>query len=320
MESFTHATRSRWEDARKRRRVFGHRSTPTRLCGSRTKENSSHRSTPPMDPRTNRASSRPNAPRLTIVNHCRVAALSPSTRRLTDATVRLLVLVRKSDDVTRKYVHRARARVFARAPWRSRSRSSTFALDSACACASHTRRVLAREKKNQAACERRSKGGIGTIRMDDSSGSASTRRVRCGAGDGASRHRRRRRRRDDADDADDRGSRRERGHRVFAANGRSVIHSVGEGAKRKKRIEANARRWLDDSNARRRRSIVAIAWRWKRLVISSAVARVVRTSSPTRLETSRRSPTNVPRRGTLHVTPVITRGCLRTGTFASHDS
>ena len=158
--------------------------------------------------------------------------------------------------------------------------------------------------------------------MDDSSGSASTRRVRCGAGDGASRRRRRRRHTDDADDADDaddHGSRRERGHRVFAANGRSVIHSVGEGAKRKKRIEANARRWLDDSNARRRRSIVAVAWRWKRLVISSAVARVVRTSSPTRLETSRRSPTNVPR-GTLHVTRVITRGCLRTGTFASHDS
>ena len=157
--------------------------------------------------------------------------------------------------------------------------------------------------------------------MDDSSGSASTRRVRCGAGDGASRRRRRRRRRDDADDADDaddRGSRRERGHRVFAASGRSVIHSVGEGAKRK-RIEANARRWLDDSNARRSRSIVAVAWRWKRLVISSAVARVIRTSSPTRLETSRRSPTNVPR-GTLHVTRVITRGCLRTGTFASHDS
>ena len=123
MESFTHATRSRWEDARKRRRVFGYRST--RLRGSRTKENSSHRSTPPMDPRMNHVSSPPNAPRLTIVNHCRVAALSPSTRRLADATVRLLVLVRKSDDVTRKYVHRARARVFARAPSRSRSRSST---------------------------------------------------------------------------------------------------------------------------------------------------------------------------------------------------
>ena len=138
VESFTHATRSRWEDARKRRRVFGYRST--RLRGSRTKENSSHRSTPPMDPRMNRASSPPNAPRLTIVNHCRVAALSPSTRRLADATVRLLVLVRKSDDVTRKYVHRARARVFTRTPLRSRSRSSTFALDSACAvCASHTR-------------------------------------------------------------------------------------------------------------------------------------------------------------------------------------
>ena len=274
-----------------------------------------------MDPRMNHVSSPPNAPRLTIVNHCRVAALSPSTRRLADATVRLLVLVRKSDDVTRKYVHRARARVFARAPWRSRSRSSTFALDSACAvCASHTR-----EKKKKTGRERQSKRGgsgrFGTIRMDDSSGSASTRRVRCGAGDGASRRRRRRRRRDDADDADDaddRGSRCERGHRVFAANGRSVIHSVGEGAKRKKRIEANARRWLDDSNARRRRSIVAVAWRWKRLVISSAVARVIRTSSPTRLETSRRSPTNVPR-GTLHVTRVITRGCLRTGTFASHD-
>jgi hypothetical protein len=123
VESFTHATRSRWEDARKRRRVFGYRST--RLRGSRTKENSSHRSTPPMDPRMNHVSSPPNAPRLTIVNHCRVAALSPSTRRLTDATVRLLVLVRKSDDVTRKYVHRARARVFARTPSRSRSRSST---------------------------------------------------------------------------------------------------------------------------------------------------------------------------------------------------
>ncbi len=123
MESFTHATRSRWEDARKRRRVFGYRST--RLRGSRTKENSSHRSTPPMDPRMNHVSSPPNASRLTIVNHCRVAALSPSTRRLTDATVRLLVLVRKSDGVTRKYVHRARARVFARAPSRSRSRSST---------------------------------------------------------------------------------------------------------------------------------------------------------------------------------------------------
>ena len=173
---------------------------------------------------------------------------------------------------------------------------------------SHTRGVLAREKKKQAACERRSKGGVGTIRMDDSSGSASTRRVRCGAGDGASRRRRRRRRRDDADDtddADDRGPRRERVDRVFAANGRSVSHSVGEGAKRK-RIEANARRWLEASNARRSRSIVAVAWRWKRLVISSAVARVVRTSSPTRLETPRRSPTNVPR-GTLHVTRVITR-------------
>ncbi len=220
--------------------------------------------------------------------------------------------------MTRKYVHRARARVFARAPSRSRSRSSTFALDSACAvCASHTRE----KKKNRprTTTKRGGSGRFGTIRMDDSSGSASTRRVRCGAGDGASRRRRRRRRRDDADDADDRGSRCERGHRVFAANGRSVIHSVGEGAKRKKRIEANARRWLDDSNARRRRSIVAVAWRWKRLVISSAVARVIRTSSPTRLETSRRSPTNVPR-GTLHVTRVITRGCLRTGTFASHDS
>ena len=125
MESFTHATRSRWEDARKRRRVFGYRST--RLRGSRTKENSSHRSTPPMDPRMNHVSSPPNAPRLTIVNHCRVAALSPSTRRLADAdaTVRLLVLVRKSDAVTRKYVHRARARVFARTRSRSRSRSST---------------------------------------------------------------------------------------------------------------------------------------------------------------------------------------------------
>lgn len=66
---------------------------------------------------------------------------------------------------------------------------------------------------------------------------------------------------------------------VFAANGRSVIHSVGEGAKR---IEANARRWLDDSNARRSRSIVAVTCRWKRLVISSAVARVVRASSPSR--------------------------------------
>ncbi len=186
-------------------------------------------------------------------------------------------------------------------------------------CASHTRE----KKKNRprTTIKRGGSGRFGTIRMDDSSGSASTRRVRCGAGDGASRRRRRRRRRDDADDADDaddRGSRCERGHRVFAANGRSVIHSVGEGAKRK-RIEANARRWLDDSNARRRRSIVAVAWRWKRLVISSAVARVIRTSSPTRLETSRRSPTNVPR-GTLHVTRVITRGCLRTGTFASHDS
>jgi hypothetical protein len=111
---------------------------------------------------------------------------------------------------------------------------------------------------------------------------------------------------------------REGADRVFAANGRSVIHSVGEGAKRK-RIEANARRWLDDSNARRSRSIVAVAWRWKRLLISSAVARVVRTSSPTRLATSRRSPTNVPR-GTLHVTRVITRGCLLTSTFASHNS
>ena len=151
-------------------------------------------------------------------------------------------------------------------------------------CASHTR-----EKKKKTGRERQSKGGgsgrFGTIRMDDSSGSASTRRVRFGAGDGASRRRRRRRRRDDADDADDaddRGSRCERGHRVFAANGRSVIHSVGEGAKRKRRIEANARRWSDDSNARRSRSIVAVAWRWKRLVTSSAVARVVRTSSPTR--------------------------------------
>ena len=103
----------------------------------------------------NHVSSPPNAPRLTIVNHCRVAALSPSTRRLTDATVRLLVLVRKSDDVTRKYVHRARARVFARTPLRSRSRSSTFALDSACAvCASHTR-----EKKKKTGRERQSKGG-----------------------------------------------------------------------------------------------------------------------------------------------------------------
>ena len=91
--------------------------TTTRTMATRT--------TPPMDPRINRASSPPNAPRLTIVNHCRVAALSPSTRRLADATVRLLVLVRKSDDVTRKYVHRARARVFARAPSRSRSRWST---------------------------------------------------------------------------------------------------------------------------------------------------------------------------------------------------
>ena len=45
--------------------------------------------------------------------------------------------------------------------------------------------------------------------------------------------------------------------------------------------------------------------------------RVISPSSPTRLETSRRSPTNVP--GTLHVTRVITRGCLRTGTFASHN-
>ena len=148
-------------------------------------------------------------------------------------------------------------------------------------CASHTRE----KKKNRprTTIKKGGSGRFGTIRMDDSSGSASTRRVRCGAGDGASRRRRRRRDdADDADDADDRGSRRERGHRVFAANGRSVIHSVGEGAKRKKRIEANARRWLDDSNARRSRSIVAVAWRWKRLVTSSAVARVVRTSSPTR--------------------------------------
>ena len=52
-----------------------------------------------------------------------------------------------------------------------------------------------------------------------------------------------------------------------------------------------------------------------------AVDRARRTTRArrTRLETSRRSPTNVPR-GTLHVTRVITRGCLRTGTFASHDS
>ena len=253
-----------------------------------------------MDPRMNRVSSPPNASRLTIVNHCRVAALSPSTRRLTDATVRLLVLVRKSDDVTRKYVH-ARARsclrphafAFAFAFVDLRTRFSV------CVCASHTR-----EKKKKQAENDNQKGGVGTILgrfgMDDLSGSASTRRVRCGAGDGASRRRRRRRRRDDADDADDaddRGSRRERGHRVFAANGRSVIYSVGEGAKRKRRIEANARRWSDDSNARRSRSIVAVAWRWKRLVTSSAVARVIRTSSPTRLETSRRSPTNVPRPG-----------------------
>ena len=118
----------------------------------------------------NRASSPPNASRLTIVNHCRVAALSPSTRRLTDATVRLLVLVRKSDDVTRKYVHRARARVFARTPSRSRSRSSTFALDSACAvCITHSRK----EKK------------VGTFR-DDSNGRFerervdASRSVRCG--------------------------------------------------------------------------------------------------------------------------------------------
>ena len=102
-------------------------------------------------------------------------------------------------------------------------------------CASHTRE----KKKKQAENDNQKGGGsgrFGTIRMDDSSGSASTRRVRCGAGDGASRRRRRRRHTDDADDADDaddRGSRRERGHRVFAASGRSVIHSVGEGAKRK---------------------------------------------------------------------------------------
>ena len=171
-----------------------------------------------MDPRMNRASSRPNAPRLTIVNHCRVAALSPSTRRLTDTTVRLLVLVR-SDGVTRKYVHRARARVFARAPSRSPSRSSTFALDSACACASHTRGVLAREKKKQVAVNENQKVGGG---RDDSNGRFererverervdASRSVRCGRRRELTPTSRHRDDADDADDADDRGPRRERG-------------------------------------------------------------------------------------------------------------
>ena len=269
----------------------------------------------------NHVSSPPNAPRLTIVNHCRVAALSPSTRRLADATVRLLVLVRKSDDVTRKYVHRARARVFTRMPLRSRSRSSTFALDSACAvCASHTR-----EKKKKTGRERQSKGGgrDDSGRFEWTIRAGARRRVAFGSvrataradvgvdvDVGTTRTTRTTRTIEDRD---------ARGGTAFSPRmvGRSFIRLAR--ARNEKRIEANARRWLDDSNARRRRSIVAVAWRWKRLVISSAVARVIRTSSPTRLETSRRSPTNVPW-GTLHVTRVITRGCLRTGTFASHNS
>jgi hypothetical protein len=51
---------------------------------------------------------------------------------------------------------------------------------------------------------------------------------------------------------------------------RSVGHSFGW--RGREQIEANARRWMNDSNARRRRSIdrvVTVAWRWKRLVISS---------------------------------------------------
>ena len=133
--------------------------------------------------------------------------------------------------------------------------------------------------------------------MDDSSGSASTRRVRCGAGDGASRRRRRRRRRDDADDADDaddRGSRRERGHRVFAANGRSVGHSFGWARARNENNESRQTRddgWMTRTLGEVVRSSPSPG---DGNVSSSRPRSRASSVRRRRLETSRRSPTNVP--------------------------
>ena len=166
-----------------------------------------------------------------------------------------------------------------------------------------------------------SRGRFGTIRKDDSSGSASTRRVRCGAGDGASRRRRRRRRRDDADDADDRGSRRERGHRVFAANGRSVGHSFGWARARNENNESRQTRddgWMTRTLGEVVRSSPSpgdgnVSLPRPRSRASSVRRR--RRDSRRRDDRQRMYPG-----GTLHVTRVITRGCLHTGTFASHNS
>ena len=102
-------------------------------------------------------------------------------------------------------------------------------------CASHTR-----EKKKNRPRTTTKRGGVGTIR-DDSNGRFerervdASRSVRCGRRREptsastltSGRHGRRGRR------GRSRIETREGADRVFAANGRSVIHSVGEGAKRK---------------------------------------------------------------------------------------